>query len=71
MTTQRFTHDSDDMNQLVFYFVIKFRNEHAAAAADAVFVFKEQKTGLLLKITEKPIRRGKWLSKSTSLTSRT
>ena len=44
---------------------------HAAAAADAVFVFKEQKTELLLKITEKPIRRGKWLSKSTSLTSRT
>ena len=41
------------------------------AAADAVFVFKEQKTELLLKITEKPIRRGKWLSKSTSLTSRT
>ena len=36
---------------------------YAAAAADAVFVFKEQKTELLLKITEKPIRRGKWLSK--------
>ena len=40
-------------------------------AADAVFVFKEQKTELLLKITEKPLRRGKRLSKSTSLTSRT
>ena len=49
--------------------IISFRD--AAAAADAVFVFKEQKTELLLKITEKPIRRGKWLSKSTSLTSRT
>ena len=29
---------------------------YAAAAADAVYVFKEQKTELLLKVTEKPLR---------------
>ena len=43
----------------------------AAAAADAVYVFEEQKTELLMKVTEKPLRRREWLSKSTSLTSRT
>ena len=49
--------------------IISFRD--AAAAADAVFVFKEQKTELLLKVTEKTLRRREWLRQSTSLTSRT